>query len=381
MMGETGFVEVGTDGRRVGGCALVRTLDLFSGCGGFSLGAHAAGMRTVLAVDVDPILSSSFEKNFPGSKVHLGDVAKLTRPLLKRLLPSGVDAVIGGAPCQAFSEIGTNDPVDPRRKLVRQFFRVVAALDPAFFVFENVRGLTFEKNVGELQAGLRMLPGHWRVLEPTVVDAADYGAPTRRRRVIVFGFNTRKACVPTLGDLLRPLKTRVTVEEAIADLARAQEVEPDAGGFRTWKYAEGGPISDYARKMRSASGRFTGHMETVHTQPTLDRFAEVKPGAVDSVGRYPRLEWGGLCPTLRAGTGSDRGSYQAVRPIHPELDRVITPREAARLQGFPDWFLFHPTVWHSCRMIGNSVSPVMAEALLSRAIAAIRPENRILAAE
>nr|WP_249812095.1 DNA cytosine methyltransferase [Bradyrhizobium sp. 188] len=91
----------------------------------------------------------------------------------------------------------------------------------------------------------------------------------------------------------------------------------------------------------------------------------MKPGEIDSVGRHPRLSWEGQCPNLRAGTGKDKGSYQAVRPIHPEEDRVITVREAARLQGFPDSFRFHPTVWHSFRMIGNSVSPIIAQAILS----------------
>lgn len=325
-------------------------------------------MQTVLAVDIDPILSGSFETNFPGAKVHLGDVSKLTKPVLSRLLPTGVDAIIGGAPCQAFSEIGTNDPADPRRKLVRQFFRVVAAMDPAFFVFENVRGLTFDKNIGELRSGIKALPPHWRVLEPTVVDAADYGAPTRRRRVFVFGFNTRKAAVPLIEDLVQPLETSHSVRDAISDLVGAEEAFTDDSVFRHWTYPRDVEISAYARRMRTTTGQFTGQMETRHVQSTLDRFANLKPGKVDAVGRYPRLEWDGFCPTLRAGTGSDRGSFQAVRPVHPELDRVITPREAARLQGFPDWFLFHPTVWHSCRMIGNSVSPIMAEVLIRRAI-------------
>ncbi|MNJ64000.1 Modification methylase BanI [compost metagenome] len=87
-------------------------------------------------------------------------------------------------------------------------------------------------------------------------------------------------------------------------------------------------------------------------------------GSVDPVGKHKRLHWDGFCPTLRAGTGSDRGSYQSVRPLHPVEDRVITPREGARLQGFPDDFIFHETVWHSFRMIGNSVSPIIAEVLL-----------------
>jgi DNA (cytosine-5)-methyltransferase 1 len=84
---------------------------------------------------------------------------------------------------------------------------------------------------------------------------------------------------------------------------------------------------------------------------------------MEKVGRHPRLKLGGLCPTLRAGTGFDLGSFQSVRPIHPRQHRVITVREAARLQGFPDEHVFHPTVWHSFRMIGNSVSPMMARAI------------------
>ena len=91
---------------------------------------------------------------------------------------------------------------------------------------------------------------------------------------------------------------------------------------------------------------------------------QLKPGEVDSVSKSYRLKYKGFCPTLRAGTGSDKGSYQAVRPLHPTENRVITPREAARLQGFPDWFQFHSTKWHSFRQIGNSVSPILAEHIL-----------------
>jgi DNA (cytosine-5)-methyltransferase 1 len=201
-----------------------------------------------------------------------------------------------------------------------------------------------------------------------MVDAADFGAPTRRKRAIVFGFNTTKVAVPTLEDLVAPLDQRTSVEDAIADLQGATPTLPSEAGLSRWKYPSGTEVSSYAKRMRDPSGLFTGHTKTKHSDTTLARFAELLPGKIDSIGRYPRLEWTGLCPTLRAGTGSDKGSYQAVRPIHPAEDRVITPREAARLQGFPDSFLFHPTVWHSCRMIGNSVSPIMAEVLMRRVI-------------
>jgi len=86
----------------------------------------------------------------------------------------------------------------------------------------------------------------------------------------------------------------------------------------------------------------------------------------------------GFCPTLRAGTGPEKGSYQAVRPLHPTENRVITPREAARLQGFPDWFQFSPTKWHSFRQIGNSVSPILSErifAVIRKALCDGRPQE------
>ena len=333
------------------------------------MGARAAGVETAVAVDIDPILSSSFKINFPESKLHLGDAAKLDRRKLERLLPNGADLVIGGAPCQAFSEMGSNDPNDPRRKLVRQFFRVVAAVDPSAFVFENVRGLAFEKNIEVLNTGLRALPRHWKVLGPVLLDAADFGAATRRKRLFLFGFNTRKAAVPSLRSLIEPLGNATNVRDAISDLSGAVPSNTQRDGqFDQWQYVPDVEPSNYAAQMRTTSGLFTGHAKTRHTETTLARFANLAPGRVDQIGRYPRLTWDGLCPTLRAGTGSEKGSFQAVRPIHPDEDRVITPREAARLQGFPDDFVFHPTIWHSCRMIGNSVSPIIAEALIGRVV-------------
>ena len=115
-------------------------------------------------------------------------------------------------------------------------------------------------------------------------------------------------------------------------------------------------LSKTARRLYS-EGYVTGFQPTEHAPQTIKRFSETEPGKQETVSRYYRLAWDRTAPTLRAGTGSDRGSYQAARPIHPEEPRVITVREAARLQGFPDWFMFHPTKWHSHRMIGNSVSP------------------------
>jgi len=115
---------------------------------------------------------------------------------------------------------------------------------------------------------------------------------------------------------------------------------------------------------RLKNGEISGFFNTIHSEKVRKRYSDTVPGTTDPVSRSKKLDWQGLCLTLRAGTGSDKGSHQAVRPLHPDHGRVITVREAARLQGFPDWFTFHPTKWHSFRMIGNSVSPVVSQAIL-----------------
>jgi DNA (cytosine-5)-methyltransferase 1 len=111
-------------------------------------------------------------------------------------------------------------------------------------------------------------------------------------------------------------------------------------------------------------GEISGCMGTRHTKEVKARYAALEYGEQDKISKSVRLHPEKFCPTLRAGTGSDKGSYQAVRPIHYRAPRVITPREAARLQGFPDWFALHRTKWHSFRQIGNSVSPIVSEQLM-----------------
>lgn len=346
-------------------------LDAYSGAGGFSLGAHRAGFRTALAIDADELLSSSFRHNFRNSELLCQDIRTVDASTIGSKLPKGVDGVIGGPPCQAFSEIGRRDHRDPRRLLVQEFFRIVALAKPKFFVFENVPGLGFKENIDLLERGLELLPANWAIIGPHTLNAADFGAPTRRFRLFVFGFDKNQVDPPSEGALIESPNVSVYVRDAIADLSSAAESGVDEFGFDFWRYDQRRTVSAYASKMRTKSGLFTGHRKTIHNRSTLARFKKLSEGEFDKIGRYARLSWNGLCPTLRAGTGSDRGSYQAVRPIHPTLNRVITPREAARLQGFPDWFEFHPTIWHSCRMIGNSVSPIIAEALLKRIAASL----------
>jgi DNA (cytosine-5)-methyltransferase 1 len=342
---------------------MLKTIDLFCGCGGLTLGAKRAGFMSALGVDADATLTSSFRRNFPSTELLLTDIAKLKpRDVAERV--AKIDGILGGPPCQAFSTIGRQRDDDPRRLLLGHFFRLVSELAPRFFVMENVRGLISQKNVGALEKALSLLPRRYSLVGPLTLDAADFGAATTRKRVFVMGFDAGRMRVPTASSFEGNSKP-ATVRDALSDLHRAKYIGEDERGFDQWQYDARLTIPPYAKAKRGRNGVFTSHKKMTHKPSVVRRFSKVAPGSVDPIGRHARLRWDGQCPTLRAGTGPDQGSYQSVRPLHPDEDRVITVREAARLQGFPDNFLFHPTNWHSFRMIGNSVSPVIAERLMS----------------
>ena len=341
----------------------MKVVDLFCGTGGFSLGAHLAGLNVARAFDIDPVLTSSFTCNFPQTPLTLADVIELSGADLLHDVGSRIDGLIGGPPCQGFSIIGRRNIHDPRRDLLYHFFRLVAEVRPTFFIMENVVGLNQGKARETLDGALERVPAYYQIFGPITLNAADFGAATARRRIFVVGVDPARGFLPNLTEM--PKASPATVKDAIMDLASAVSIGYDMDGHDLWALPTTVRLSNYAKAMRSPDGLFTGNRRTVHTEKTIGRFKRLAQGATDKIGRYPRLNWDGLCPTLRAGTGPDKGSYQSVRPVHPTENRVITVREAARLQGFPDSHRFHRTVWHSFRMIGNSVSPLIAHALLS----------------
>jgi DNA (cytosine-5)-methyltransferase 1 len=339
-------------------------VDLFSGCGGFSLGAHRAGFSVASAYDIDATLTSSFAANFPNTKLVLADVSSISGAAVLAEAGGRVDGIFGGPPCQGFSDIGRRQKDDPRRQLLGHFFRIVSEAEPSFFVMENVRGLEYSNARDVLDEAVALVSDRYNILGPQIWNAADFGAATKRRRLFVTGIHKDAGDALTIADIEALMKPPATVRAAITDLQDATFVEM-ADGFDVWRIEKQGRPFAYAKALRSDDKLFTGQQATVHTEKVVERFKSVPQGGVDAIGRHPRLSWDGQCPTLRAGTGSDRGSYQAVRPLHPVEPRVITVREAARLQGFPDAHRFHPTVWHSFRMIGNSVSPIMSEAIFT----------------
>ncbi|RMB08105.1 DNA cytosine methyltransferase [Eilatimonas milleporae] len=358
-------------------------VDLYCGAGGFGLGAELAGFHSLAAIDIDETLQSAYRLNFPNTHAIQADVGQLTQSAWRFLLKDRrPDGVIGGPPCQGFSRIGKRDNEDPRNTLISKFFEQVGYLDPKFFIMENVEGLLDERTVDILYSSLEPIARRYTVLDPMIIKASDYGAPTTRTRVVVVGYRPDELDTLTIGDFAPPKSCRkVKAGQAIEDLSSPIAISPYQqqfvwGGYRSDKSFR---LSQYAKRMRRspkkglgwatalkqlANGLVSGFSDTSHSEAVAQRFQATSPGTTEKVSRYPKLHPLEFCPTLRAGTGSDKGSFQAMRPIHYRAPRVITVREAARLQGFPDWFVFHPAKWHSFRMIGNSVSPIVSQKIL-----------------
>lgn len=366
---------------------MATVIDLYAGVGGLSLGSARAGFEVTAAVELDRLALEIHAKNFPVTTHIAHDIATLAGKDLLRLagiLPGGLDGLIGGPPCQGFSTIGRRLVDDGRNLLFAHFFRLVRETGPVFFLAENVPGI-LDNRYGEIREQAFALVRHRYILLPPIkVRASDYGVPTTRTRVFFVGYDPRRlAREPVVSDFLpSPETEKIVVRKALLGLP--VEIEPswlteesgwravsnEAGSSRFFDQITGrvpkGVGNPQSMERYFERGEVSGCMGTRHTPGVERRFRALGHGQRDEISKAIRLDPEGFCPTIRAGTAKDKGSYQAVRPIHPDRPRVITPREAARLQGFPDWFVFHPTKWHSFRQIGNSVSPIVAEALMER---------------
>jgi len=220
----------------------------------------------------------------------------------------------------------------------------------------------------------------YRVVEPIrVLNAADFGVPQRRWRTFVLGYRKDavpieypepRGCIDDVGREFQPV-----VHDALCDLPVLEEYH-ELFETDTYSGTLETPMTPYARLMRAiitdpydkSSPRIngqglTGCLRTRHSNETVRRFAQTIPGESEPISRYIRLDWNNVSPTIRAGTGVERGSHTAPRPIHPTVPRCISSREAARLHSIPDWFHFHGTRWHDFRQIGNSVPPLLARAV------------------
>lgn len=369
-------------------------IDLFAGAGGLSLGAARAGFNISAAVEVDTHAMDSHRANFPHA-VHIQrDIMTLNGQELLRLAgihQEELTGIIGGPPCQGFSSIGHGNVNDFRNRLFVKFFELIEDLQPTFFLAENVPGIMNSK-YDDIRNEAFGHVANYNILDPICVKANEYGAPTTRMRYFFVGYllngriepiiskdiirmqvcnnertNVRKALEGLPGDIRYRKKNSSGLKKLTQNYsnANAQHEQSDffhqrVTGMIPYNVGNQEYINTY--QIRHI---VNGFYPTKHATDVRARYARLAFGQQDRVSKSTRLDPEGYCPTLRAGTGPEKGSYQAVRPIHYNYARVITPREAARLQGFPDWYKLPNTIWHGFRQIGNSVSPIVAEQVLS----------------
>lgn len=355
----------------------MRLIDLFAGCGGMTLGFRRAGFDPVLAVESDLHAAATYAANFGEDHVLWSDITEIDLSVVPK-----ADVVIGGPPCQGFSNLGTRDPDDPRNRLWRDFIDVVVEAEPLVFVIENVdRFASSTEYVCLCDAVDHGALSDYQLSETAVLNAADYGVPQRRRRAIVIGSRVGAPTLPPathardvgLGLGIEPW---VTVRVALDGVP----LEP-----------EGTELPDSRTEFfdQSVPGPFKGpdiHIGRNPRRLSLKRYDCIPPGG----GRFDlpedllppcwankpegttdvmgRLVWDEPAVTIRTEFFKpEKGRY-----LHPQYDvhdpsnrvnRPITHREAALLQTFPDDFQWCGSKIQIARQIGNAVPPLLAEVI------------------
>ena len=333
-------------------------VELFSGCGGTSLGFEHAGFEIALGLDIHMPSVETFQRNHPNAATTLGDISQVRPTDLFDLIGGReVDVLIGGVPCQGFSLNNRKRHIgDKRNLLYREFVRFAEVLRPRAIVLENVSGMRSSGDfVGRIEADLGRAAG--LKIHSALLNANDYGVPQRRQRLVFVGVRgadfdfraIRRTHGPGTG---RPFNT---VRDAIGDLPSLRP------GEEKTSYANN-PIGEYQELMRQGapSDSLTNHRAPNHPPATIQRIARTKPGEP----MYPafrqriRLAWDAMSPTQVSG---------GIRPQfqfgHPQDARGLSIRERCRIQSFPDSFFVCSGIVQGRVQTGNAVPPLLAKAL------------------
>ena len=341
-------------------------IDLFAGCGGMTSGFVRRGFTPVLAVEHDLHAAATYAANFGESHVHWGDVAEVTE------IPQA-DVIIGGPPCQGFSNLGSRDVDDPRNQLWKQYLRFVQVARPQVFVIENVDRFRNSPEFALLQAEAAggMIADY--TLTHAHLLAADFGVPQRRTRTIVIGSRVGAVEHPA------PTHDRLTwrsVRDAIAALPERT----------TTTALPAARTSFFGREVPGVFKSLDLHFGRTPTPLSLQRYAHIPPGG----GRFDlpaellprcwrekptgttdvmgRMWWDQPSLTIRTEFFKpEKGRY-----LHPEQDRVITHLEAALLQEFPDTFAWCGSKTNIAKQIGNAVPVGLASAIAGRVLESLR---------
>jgi DNA (cytosine-5)-methyltransferase 1 len=377
-------------------------IDLFSGAGGASLGLVRAGWDLRLAADFDQACSLTHRANLPGEFItgDLRDVDAAKVITAADVSVGELDLMFAGPPCQGFSMIGSRVVWDKRNNLFREALRLAEELQPRCVVIENVPGLVTLAGGAYLRAILEGLDEAGYEAACAELLAAQYGAPQMRWRLIIigwrkdlgipsgYGFPQPTAGKSEIGDLLPnvtisqwQLEGFVTTAEAIRDLP------PVAAGEEATRYI-GPPVGPYQQLMRAGlSSELSNHYAARLSEVNLTRLRQIKPGQdwrdlphellpagmqralrKDHTRRYRRMTWDGVPRSVITRFRDPKsGEY-----THPEQDRTITIREAARLQGFPDSFVFHGDRSSQYDQVGNAVPTHLAEAIGAEVLSCLK---------
>lgn len=361
-------------------------IDLFCGAGGLSEGFRQAGFHVLAGNDFNEVAGQTYAATHHDAVFLNGPIQDITAK--KLLAESGVakgdlDCLIGGPPCQAFSVYNHQRGMhDLRSHLFREYLRLVMGLSPKWIVMENVRGILSVgggEAVRAIQSGLNDLG--YRV-EMRTLKTEEFGVPQERRRVVFIGTRTNFPIhfpEPTHGV---NRESFVTIKQAISDLPPLKNGEAIGSTAYSKKTA-----SDYQREMRQRSALIHNHAAPKLSAVNLERMKHIPPGGswrdipinllpegmkrarrCDHTKRYGRMTWNGLACTILTKCDVHWGAY-----IHPDQDRAISVREAARLQSFPDWFQFEGSMTDQYVQIGNAVPPLLGKSIAMAILKASQP--------
>jgi DNA (cytosine-5)-methyltransferase 1 len=371
----------------------ITVVDLFSGCGGMSLGMHQAASAlnleatTVAAVDNWTAACDSFEANLGVKPICAPVTAKRLRTLAGKI--GKVDLLLGGPPCQGFSTVGNRAIDDPRNKLVKAYISAVRLLRPTCFVMENVSGFVSMQQGKIFTDVIRSAERLGYEVHAGILLASAYGVPQHRRRCFIVGVPKGTGFVFPVGTakLVAPAHARLEVDvrpehSTISKLISFNDATSDLPallmGGSSSSY-QSPARNTYQRRMRKGSKRLTEHAAKSHNS----RLAKLIPYIPEGSSAHDPVVYASIPQNLRPTSGFSntyariRGSDpsptitrnfatpSAANCIHPKQDRALTLREAARCQSFPDTYAFSGTASERRLQVGNAVPPMLAEALLA----------------
>ena len=375
-------------------------VDLFAGAGGLSCGLEMAGFKPVLANEIIPQYASTYKNNHPDTIVVVEDIRKLCERefLLKNGIEiDSIDLLAGGPPCQGFS---VNAPIrsldDPRNHLFKDFLRIAALLRPRGILIENVPGIVslgkgtvvnqIYNELSELGYTVShkiLFAGHYGVpqmrfrtifiaIKKSICNRIDFPDPQYDAKAIANFTGAKELCIPILPLFQGQLKSHTAVNDALSDLP---EIAPGKI-IEKQKYLSE-PQNEYQEYLRKNSKHVFNHYCAKLADINMERLKHIPQGGCwrdiphtllpeglkrarrsDHTKRYGRLDPDGLCSTVLTKCDPHWGSF-----FHPCFDRVISIREAARIQSFPDSYHFHGSITEQYGQVGNAVPPLLAKAI------------------